>query len=257
MFQKSALLIVCCAMIFCSCTSSKKLKASQAEAAQLTTMNNDLKTANSDLTTKNNDLQKQVTDMTSSTEAARQEFEKYKTDCESTKEHLKMVESALAELYTNLQDVEKTIEKGMIDFAGKGVNVYYKDGLVYIDMQDNLLYKSGSSTLGAEGKKALSAVAAALNEYPKLRVIVVGNTDDKQYKNGSDNWSLSTERANGVVRILSKDYKVDPTRLTAAGRAKYHPVADNSTNEGRAKNRHTEIILNPDLDKIWESVQKQ
>jgi len=88
-------------------------------------------------------------------------------------------------------------------------------------------------------------------------VYVVGNTDDKKFKKGnSDNLSLSTERANGVVRVLRDDYQVDPTLLVAAGKGKYAPVADNSTEEGRAKNRRTEIILNPDLLKLWESVQK-
>jgi len=84
---------------------------------------------------------------------------------------------------------------------------------------------------------------------------VIGNTDDKKFKGSSDNMSLSTERANGVVRILANDYKVDPTRLTAAGKGKYNPVADNKTEEGRAKNRRTEIILNPDWEKVWETVE--
>src|SRR5262249_12049338 len=143
------------------------------------------------------------------------------------------------------------------DFKDKGVEVYYKGGLVYVDMEDNLLYKSGSASLGEDGKKALGMLASALNDYPKLKVIVVGNTDDKLVKKGGDNWSLSTERANGVVRILRDAYQVDPTRLTSAGKGKYAPVADNTTEEGRAKNRRTEIVLNPDLDRLWESVQQQ
>jgi chemotaxis protein MotB len=49
---------------------------------------------------------------------------------------------------------------------------------------------------------------------------------------------------------------MDPMRLTAAGKGKYNPVADNSTEEGRAKNRRTDIILNPDLDKLWESIER-
>ena len=182
MLQRLTLVIsLCCTLFLYSCVSSKKYQASQAEVAQLTSMNNELKTANSDLTTKNSDLQKQVTDLTSSSEATKQEFEKFKADCQASNERLQQLESVLTELYTNLQDVEKTIEKGMMDFAGKGVDVYYKGGLVYVDMQDNLLYKSGSSSLGAEGKKALGALASALNDYPKLRVIVVGNTDDQQF----------------------------------------------------------------------------
>jgi chemotaxis protein MotB len=76
-------------------------------------------------------------------------------------------------------------------------------------------------------------------------------------KGVADNWSLSTERANGVVRVLTKDYSVDPGRLTSAGRSKFHPIGDNSTAEGRAKNRRTEIVLNPDWERIWETVKTE
>src|SRR6185295_10100308 len=145
------------------------------------------------------------------------------------------------------------LEAALADFNEKGVHVYEKDGLVYVNMQDNLMYKSGSSAMSEDGKKALGSLASALNDYPNLRVYVVGHTDDVKFKKGnSDNLSLSTERANGVVRVLRDDYQVDPTRLTAAGKGKYAPVGDNTTAEGRAKNRRTEIILNPDLERLWD-----
>ena len=115
-----------------------------------------------------------------------------------------------------------------------------------------LLYKSGSATLDKGGVEALAPVASILGDYPNLRVIVLGNTDDKMFKKGSDNWTLSTERANAVVRALEKSYNVDPARLTSAGRGSYNPVADNETSEGKARNRRTEIIFNPDFSKLWE-----
>jgi chemotaxis protein MotB len=68
---------------------------------------------------------------------------------------------------------------------------------------------------------------------------------------------LSTERANGIVRLLRDSYKIDPTRLTAAGRAKYEPIASNATPEGKAKNRRTEIILKADLDRLWEETKAE
>jgi chemotaxis protein MotB len=46
-------------------------------------------------------------------------------------------------------------------------------------------------------------------------------------------------------------------RVTSAGRGKYDPVADNSTPEGRSKNRRTDIILNPDLSMLWDLIDKQ
>ncbi len=63
---------------------------------------------------------------------------------------------------------------------------------------------------------------------------------------------LSVVRATTIVRILSTDYKISPTRLTASGRGEFFPKADNATAEGRAKNRRTEIILSPKLDEIMQ-----
>jgi chemotaxis protein MotB len=145
----------------------------------------------------------------------------------------------------------------MADFKDRGVDVEYKNGLVYVSMADNLLYKTGSAALGQNGKEALATLANVLNNYPNLKVIVVGHTDDVQTKKGTDNWSLSTERANGVVRLLTDTYNVEPSRITAAGKGKYDPVAENTSEAGRAKNRRTDIILNPDLVKVWNSVRKE
>lgn len=238
-----------CVILFSSCAAKKKLAEAEAEITQL-------KAAQSDLASKNAALQKQLDEFTASRQQALTEFAKYKSDCEDAKQRLQVVKSMMTEQYSNLQEVERKIETALADFNNKGVQVYYKDGLVFVSMEDNLLYKSGSSTLGTNGKAALKNLASVLNDYPNLKVIVVGNTDDKQFKKGGDNWSLSTERANGVVRTLRDDYKVDPVRLTSAGKSKYAPVADNNTEAGRAKNRRTDIILNPDLVKIWQSVKE-
>jgi len=163
---------------------------------------------------------------------------------------------AMNELHKDVQELVEKIEAAEADFESKGFEVYSKDGIVHVDMKDNLLYKSGSAKLSDDGKKALGNLAEVLSGYPKLKVIVVGNTDTVKVKGVADNWSLSTERANSVVRTLVKDYQMDPARLTAAGKGKFNPVADNSTKEGRAKNRRTEIVLNPDWERLWESVKE-
>jgi chemotaxis protein MotB len=139
------------------------------------------------------------------------------------------------------------------DFYAGGVEVFYKDGLLRVQLAEELLYRTGSAMLGTTGKNALGSLAVVLNEYPRLRVIVVGNTDNVKYKKGSDNWTLSTERANGVVRLLNEHYHVDASRLTSAGKAQFNPVAENSTSEGRGQNRRIDIILNPDIERIWNS----
>lgn len=237
------------AVIFSSCVSSKKFKASEAQVT-------DLQSKNSQLVTANDSLKASVNDLTAQQKALTDQFNSYKTDCEAQAEQLKKVRAAAAEFSDNAQNLEEKVKAAEAEFQEKGLNVYSKDGILYVDMEDNLLYHSGSSRLSANGQKALGNLAAVLNKMPKLKVIVAGNTDNVPVKGASDNWALSTARANGVVRVLVKEYKIDPTRLTAAGQGKFSPTADNATAEGRAKNRNTQIILNPDWERLWESVKE-
>jgi chemotaxis protein MotB len=247
--------MVLIAGIFLSCSSAKELKAAQAQIEELQAEN----------TAVSQDMKKQVGDLTARNQSLTDEYSRYKANCTATEKKLKHTEEEFGEMQSALVDFANSVgalqlklDSALIDFQNQGVEVYTKDRVVYVSMEDKLLYKSGSAVMSADGKKALGHVAAVLNQYPDLKVIVVGNTDNVQFKSGkSDNWTLSTERANGVVRLLRDSYEMDPARLTSAGKGKYNPVADNDTPEGRAKNRRTDIVLNPDLMKLWKSIRNE
>ena len=99
-----------------------------------------------------------------------------------------------------------------------------------------------------------------LNKNPDIDVLIEGHTDNVPLRssiNFKDNWELSTGRATNIVRILSDVSKVNPKRLTAAGRSEYMPKVSNDTPEGRAKNRRTEIILTPKLDELYKLIDKK
>lgn len=250
MLKKLIPLVLAAVPVLFSCSSSKKtLEAVQSEADALRTKNAQLEKNVSALKTETATLSDQ-------NKSAATEFASYKAKCEETQKELQDVQALLKEQYDQLQQVKNKIDQALADFESKGVQVYYENGFVYVSLADELLFKSGSSRLEENGKRALSSLADVLNAYPNLKLIILGNTDSVQFKKGKDNWTLSTERANGVVRIFRDEYKIDPYRMTSAGKAKYFPVADNSTAEGRAKNRRIDIILNPDLKKLWDSVQK-
>jgi chemotaxis protein MotB len=254
-------LVITCTLIsglfLCSCGTSKKLDAANAQLGLANSKVQQLEASNAELTAKQKELQNQGEQLAATNTSLSQEYNRYKATCEVSNRKLAALQAAARQDDEEFAAMGQKIAEAMQNFIDKGVEVYSKDRLIHVNMADNLLYKSGSAALGKEGKEALAAVAAALNDYPNLKVIVVGNTDDQKFKNGhTDNMSLSTERANGVVRVLRDNYKVDATRLTAAGQGKYNPVADNATAQGRAKNRRTEIILRPDLLKLWKSVQQ-
>jgi chemotaxis protein MotB len=147
-------------VLFYSCGNSKKLETANADMANL-------KNANTELTNKNASLQKEVDDLTASNKSVNEEFGKYKADCEESKQQLAALQAIFMDIHHSMEEVEKKLETALADFNEKGVTVHEKDGLVYVNMEDNLLYKSGSSAMSEDGKKALGSVAAALNEYPK------------------------------------------------------------------------------------------
>ena len=241
-------LLIVSVFFLMACKASKKLEIAQGQLSELTEQNRQLKS-------KVSGLQSDVSNCTAASKTIQDEYDSYKTQCRQTEEKLKSAQAILKDQYNTMQQLHDKVDQALTDFKDKGVEVFFKNGLVYVEMEDQLLYKTGSSKLDKKGKEALADLAVVLNEYPNLKVIVLGNTDDVKFKNGMDNWTLSTERANGVVRILRDEGKMNPERLTAAGKGMYNPVAENTTAEGRAKNRRTDIILNPDLDRLWESIE--
>lgn len=155
------------------------------------------------------------------------------------------------------EDLRAKIADAMKGFNSDQLTVFTKDGRVYVSMQESLLFPSGSAEVNTKGKEALGTLATALNQNPDINVMVEGHTDSIAIHTAKyeDNLSLSVARSTAITRVLVKDYAVVPTRITSTGRSQYDPIADNTTPEGRARNRRTEIILAPKLDELMKLIQ--
>ena len=150
-----------------------------------------------------------------------------------------------------------SVKDALLGFSSDELTVREKDGKVYVAMSDKLLFQSGSARLDKRGEEALGKLAEVLNKQTDIDVFIEGHTDNKpintvQFK---DNWDLSVIRATSVVRILIKNYNVNPLQIQPSGRGEYMPVDDNETAEGRSKNRRTEIIMDLKLDKLFQMLQ--
>lgn len=148
--------------------------------------------------------------------------------------------------------------KGAIgNMADEDINIKVDKGVVFIDISDKLLFKSGSYDVTDRAKEVLGKVALVLKNHPDIEFMVEGHTDNVPYAKGVmvDNWDLSTKRATTVVRLLQKQYGLDPAKMSAAGRSEYHPVAPNDTNEGKAANRRTRIVILPQLDQFFKLLE--
>ena len=138
----------------------------------------------------------------------------------------------------------------------KEVDVQVLKVVVYISLADNMLYNIGSYEINSRAAETLSKIAKIIKDYKDYDVLIEGNTDNVPIKreNIRNNWDLSTLRASSVVQALQNDYGVDPKRLTAGGRGEYNPIADNSTETGKQRNRRTQIIITPKLDEFMDLI---
>src|SRR4029077_20782843 len=115
---------------------------------------------------------------------------------EDLKARQEMLNAALAEQGTSLKEIREKIIAGLSQLADSGSEVEFKSGVLFVTFPEALLFPEGSATLGKKFKQALSPLASVLNNYPKVMIYVVGNTDSLKIHNArfADNWSLSTER---------------------------------------------------------------
>lgn len=174
---------------------------------------------------------------------------------------LKDREAKLADLQSELEKkdaamkaLKDRISQALTGFEGKGLTVTQKDGQIYVSLENKLLFPSGSTTVDSKGREALSNLAKAIENEKDLNVMVEGHTDTDKVLPGApykDNWDLSVLRATSVVRILQESSKIDPLRITAAGKGEYEPADPND----KAKNRRIEIVLAPDLKELYDLVK--
>lgn len=224
-----------------------------------------LRKANSDLKDDLNNMQERLYLIEGANEAATEDL-MLKDSILSQKENtlanqeaeLKHLQKVIAEQKRQTKELHQKMLNALGSFKSDELQVYTKNNKVYVSMSEKLLFPSGSAVVNKEGKDALGKIATALNENNDINIAVEGHTDSIPIKyKFEDNWALSVARSNAIVRILINDYQVSPQRLTASGRAEFEPVADNSSPEGRAKNRRTEIVLAPKLDNLFNLMKTE
>jgi chemotaxis protein MotB len=165
------------------------------------------------------------------------------------------LERALAKKDKAVIALKNKVMNALTGFDNKGLSISNRNGKVYVSMDEKLLFKSGSYTIDVRGAQALKQLAQVLSTNKDINIVIEGHTDNVPYKGSGDlkdNWDLSVKRATSIVRILSLNKRIDPQRMTVAGRSKYLPIGTNASAEGRSKNRRTEIILTPKLDELFQ-----
>lgn len=289
---RQSLVFALCSVLFFSCVSSKKFKTMQKDAqtrydslnAAYAKSQSDLKACNdasADLTRQKGSLQNEVDNLnkqiellkTNNTQALKQlqdlsvisgqqaESIKKSLDNIGAKDvYIQDLQQALARKDSLNMALVMNLKGAIGNMDDKDINIKVDKGVIYIDISDKLLFKSGKYTVTEQAKEVLGKVATVLKNQPDIEFMVEGHTDNVPYKSGGvllDNWDLSVKRATSVVRILQNQYGLPPAHITAAGRSEYVSVASNDTPEGRAANRRTRIVILPQLDQFFRLLERK
>ncbi len=178
---------------------------------------------------------------------------KSKTTIAEQESRLKKLQDLIQGQRNIMAKLKNSITDALMNYKTDELSVYTKNGNVYVSLEEKLLFKSGSDVVDPKGKEALKSLAKIINNTSDITVMIEGHTDNVPIKTAQfkDNWDLSTARATSILRILTKDYGFDPIRITASGKGEFHPIKGNDTENGRASNRRTEIILSPNLNELF------
>ncbi|MFI5132702.1 MAG: OmpA family protein [Chitinophagales bacterium] len=275
-----------------SCVSTKKFKASQAQydqlqvkysqlqgdlnncndaKADLSRQKSGLETDNTNLNGKIADLHKQIDFLKENNTTVLKQMQDLSIVSASQAESIKKSLDNIGAKDVYIQSLQESLArkdslnmvlvmnlKGAIgNLNDQDINIKVDKDVVYIDISDKLLFKSGKYEVTDRAKEVLGKVAMVLKNQPDIEFMVEGHTDNVPFRSGVllDNWDLSVKRATAVVRILQDQYGLDPAKMAAAGRSEYKPLTSNDTVEGRAANRRTRIVILPQLDQFFKLLE--
>ena len=270
-----------------SCVSSKKYKAQTAKLETLDTQyankQNDLnacETAKANYLKQIDELNRQIADLSrdqshlkannsvvlnqleamSVISSAQAESIKKSMDNIGMKDaYIKGLQSSLAQKDSLNMALVMNLKGAVGNLNDQDINIKVDKGVVFIDISDKMLFKSGSYVITDQASAVLGKVAKVLKNQPNIEFMVEGHTDNVSFKKGDlvDNWDLSVKRATSVVRLLQNQYGLDPAKMTAAGRSEYLPVSSNDTASGKSANRRTRIVILPQLDQFFKLLEKK
>ena len=270
-----------------SCVSTGKFKAMQQEANKYDSLytwsmhtlktcqdaNDDLSKQKSTLQNQTSDLnllltatkenntqlRKQLQDLSTLSSAQAESIKKSLDNIGAKDMYIQDLQSAIAHRDSVNLVVLLDLKATLGGFGDQDVSIKVEKGIVYVDLSDKILFNSDSNsyTFTDKAKTVLGRLARVLNDQPDIELMVEGHTDSIAYPQDPllDNWDLSVKRATSIVRVLQHDYNISPARMTAAGRGEYITVASNDTEEGRAANRRTRIVILPQLEQLLKVLE--
>jgi chemotaxis protein MotB len=238
-------------------TTESNLQRCLAEKNQNAEELNKLQKELSDLKSNSTTMLKQLSDMSVINATQAESIRKSLENINSKDAYIKDLQVAMTRKDSLNMALVLNLKGALKDVNDEDVNINVEGSAVFISISDKMLFRSGSYDIMPRAKEVLGKVAEVIKAQPDVSFMVEGHTDNKAISTSviRDNWDLSVLRATAVVRVLQKSYGVDPSRMIAAGRSQYVPVAGNETSAGRSQNRRTRIVILPQLDQFFKLME--
>lgn len=285
----ACLLLICFATSLGSCVSKKKFLAEVSNRMAVDSTLQQINLHNLELNREIAGLQINLAEKTGEARAFREIIDKQDNQIDQLDEEIRSLKSqslntqvtldeALKLKQQNITDLKKVISgfqeavttqeeqvKNLIGQLANALNEYnsedlsleLKDGLGYIRIAESLLFRTGSTRLSKTAPELIEQITNVIMQFPQMDITVIGHTDNQPTKSRSlkDNWDLSVLRATPVVRLMTKEFGLNPNKVIAAGKGDSKPKTSNDTAEGRTSNRRTEILIHPPTDKLLERIK--
>lgn len=208
--------------------------------------------------------QAQIGEVSSDLQQLAEQRASLETEMRQLNDALEQLRQQRAQDQARFQQLERQLSS---EIANRDIEIeQLRNDTTVIRIGGDILFDSGSVNLSRKGKKTLDAIAQTLEQVGDRHISIDGHTDNRPIGESlleryPSNWELSAARATSAVRYLlwANPGRIDPKRISAAGYGDTRPVADNTTDEGRKKNRRIEIRLLPRsiLQTTGEPARKQ
>ena len=282
-FPFFSVVVLCAAMLFTGCVNKKtyeNLRANydqlQSEYAGLQSLYNDTKVELAQKSTNGSSLEQRLADAQAQNKELKEQLKalqasldnsinsgsanisKLVDEINASNKYIKQLVEAKSKSDSLNLALTNKLTRSLSKSELQDVDVKVLKGVVYISLNDNMLYRTGSYEISPDAGETLAKIAKIITDYDDYEVLVEGNTDNVRISktNIRNNWDLTCLRESTVVQALQNQYGVNPSRLTAGGRGEYNPLEANDTADGRARNRRTQIIITPKLDQFLDLIDQ-
>ncbi|MBC7425779.1 MAG: OmpA family protein [Bacteroidia bacterium] len=204
-----------------------------------------------------NALLNQLSDLSVISKSQSESIKKSLENINSKDAYIKGLQVAMARKDSLNMSLVLNLKGALKDINDQDVEIKVEGSAVFISVSDKMLFNSGSYEITPRAKEVLGKVAAVIKAQPDIQFMVEGHTDNKPISTAviKDNWDLSVLRSTAVVKVLQKSFGIEPSRMIAAGRGEYMPLASNDTEANRSLNRRTRIVIIPQLDQFFKLLE--